>query len=109
MLSGIGPSRELKEAGIDILVDLPGVGKNFSDHLGIPLTWISKKRYDIPGYRDLFQMVLNFAANDSPYHEGDLEVLPQLKTMAAALGMDASNRIGGLWDIISRPLQRSKP
>lgn len=31
-LSGIGPSRQLKEAGIQPFVDLPGVGANFQDH-----------------------------------------------------------------------------
>ncbi|EME48921.1 hypothetical protein DOTSEDRAFT_19416 [Dothistroma septosporum NZE10] len=31
-LSGIGPSSMLKEAGIDVVHDLPGVGSNFQDH-----------------------------------------------------------------------------
>lgn len=30
--SGIGPSSVLENAGIDVLVDLPGVGANFQDH-----------------------------------------------------------------------------
>lgn len=30
--SGIGPKAELAEAGVDCLVDLPGVGKNLVDH-----------------------------------------------------------------------------
>ncbi len=33
MLSGIGPAAELKRHGIDVLIDLPGVGKNLQDHL----------------------------------------------------------------------------
>jgi choline dehydrogenase len=108
MLSGIGPRKELEMAGIAVIADLPGVGKNFSDHPDIPFTWRPKKRFDIPGYRDSFQVVLNFSAKDSPYHEGDLEILPQLKTLAEAMGMDTGNRISGLWDIISRPLQTLK-
>ena len=32
MLSGIGPAGELKKHGIDVLVDLPGVGENLHDH-----------------------------------------------------------------------------
>lgn len=32
MLSGIGDSTELKRVGIDVLVALPGVGKNLQDH-----------------------------------------------------------------------------
>jgi len=33
MLSGIGPKGELKRRGIDVRLDLPGVGKNLQDHL----------------------------------------------------------------------------
>lgn len=31
--SGIGPAAELREAGIDVLHDLPGIGENLMDHL----------------------------------------------------------------------------
>lgn len=37
-LSGIGPSAALEDIGIDVKVDLPGVGSNFQDHSYIP--WI---------------------------------------------------------------------
>jgi choline dehydrogenase len=33
MLSGIGPKVELERHGIDVVLDLPGVGKNLQDHL----------------------------------------------------------------------------
>ncbi|TYO65668.1 FAD-dependent oxidoreductase [Bradyrhizobium hipponense] len=32
-LSGIGPASHLREHGIDVVVDLPGVGENYQDHL----------------------------------------------------------------------------
>jgi choline dehydrogenase-like flavoprotein len=32
MLSGIGPAEHLREVGVDVLVDLPGVGENLQDH-----------------------------------------------------------------------------
>ncbi len=32
MLSGIGPAAHLREMGIDVLQDLPGVGENLQDH-----------------------------------------------------------------------------
>ncbi|MCL1635331.1 choline dehydrogenase [Luteimonas sp. SX5] len=35
MLSGIGPAAELRENGIDVAVDSPGVGRNLQDHLDI--------------------------------------------------------------------------
>jgi choline dehydrogenase-like flavoprotein len=38
MLSGIGPADELRELGIDVVHDLPGVGKNFQDHMDVYIT-----------------------------------------------------------------------
>ncbi|KAJ4387301.1 hypothetical protein N0V93_007890 [Gnomoniopsis smithogilvyi] len=34
-LSGIGPASLLEAGGIDVVVDLPGVGQNFHDHSGL--------------------------------------------------------------------------
>lgn len=34
-LSGIGPRKLLKEAGIETKIDLPGVGQNFHDHTAV--------------------------------------------------------------------------
>jgi choline dehydrogenase-like flavoprotein len=38
LLSGIGPADELRALGVDVLHDLPGVGKNFQDHMDVYLT-----------------------------------------------------------------------
>ena len=35
MLSGIGPAAHLKEHGIDVVADRPGVGQNLQDHLEV--------------------------------------------------------------------------
>jgi len=37
MLSGIGPAAQLREHGIDVRVDLPGVGQNLQDHHEVPV------------------------------------------------------------------------
>ena len=39
MLSGVGPAAELKQAGVEVLHDLPGVGKNLQDHIDFVLSW----------------------------------------------------------------------
>jgi choline dehydrogenase len=39
MLSGIGPAEHLREHGIDVRVDLPGVGRNLQDHLKIGVVY----------------------------------------------------------------------
>ena len=43
LLSGIGPQAHLTNHGIDVVVDRPGVGENFHDHLQFP------QRYAIDG------------------------------------------------------------
>ncbi len=37
MLSGVGPAAHLKEHGIDVVHDLPGVGENLNDHFGVDI------------------------------------------------------------------------
>lgn len=38
LLSGIGPADELRALGVDVVHDLPGVGKNLQDHMDVYLT-----------------------------------------------------------------------
>lgn len=40
MLSGIGPAAHLKEHGIEVVHDLPGVGRNLQDHLEV---WVQQE------------------------------------------------------------------
>jgi choline dehydrogenase len=61
LLSGVGPADQLREHGIPVLLDLPGVGQNLQDHLDI-CTLVSCKQpisYDhsseiLAGLRYLF-------------------------------------------------------
>ncbi len=39
MLSGLGPAEHLREQGIPVLADLPGVGANLQDHCCVPMSW----------------------------------------------------------------------
>ena len=47
MISGIGPSDHLREHGIDVHVDLPGVGQNLQDHSCVILQYECKKSFPI--------------------------------------------------------------
>ena len=38
LLSGIGPGDELRRIGVDVVHDLPGVGKNLQDHMDVYIT-----------------------------------------------------------------------
>lgn len=54
MLSGIGPAEELRKVGIEPALDLPGVGRNLSEHPHIPVefeatsavTFLNELRFD---------------------------------------------------------------
>ncbi|MBW2377437.1 MAG: GMC family oxidoreductase N-terminal domain-containing protein, partial [Deltaproteobacteria bacterium] len=39
MLSGVGPADHLREHGIEVQLDVPGVGKNLHDHILVPLVF----------------------------------------------------------------------
>ncbi|KAA0094140.1 GMC family oxidoreductase [Mycolicibacterium sp. P1-18] len=63
MLSGVGDAPQLKEHGIEVVNHLPGVGRNFQDHLGFsamwefpqpwPVTWRSEATVYWPSRSDL--------------------------------------------------------
>ncbi|MGH1369569.1 MAG: GMC family oxidoreductase [Maritimibacter sp.] len=44
MLSGIGDADALRAQGIDVVVDLPGVGRNLQDHASVAITAYDKSR-----------------------------------------------------------------
>lgn len=43
LLSGIGPSQQLNEKGVEVVIDRPGVGENLQDHLDIIIQHKLKK------------------------------------------------------------------
>ncbi|MPT48582.1 MAG: glucose-methanol-choline oxidoreductase [Sphingobium sp.] len=63
MLSGIGPAQHLQDKGIDVVLDLPGVGRNLQDHVGTHLVndvTVPTLNSDAQGLRGAWQ-VLQFA------------------------------------------------
>ena len=46
MLSGIGPSEVLREHGIPVVADVPGVGRDLHDHPNVPLFFLGKTPVD---------------------------------------------------------------
>ena len=57
LLSGIGPASHLREVGVDVVVDLPGVGENLHDHPAAPMVWHTQDTSDLADFNNL----LNFA------------------------------------------------
>lgn len=57
MLSGIGPAAHLREVGVEVVVDLPGVGENLQDHPVVPLMWFTKGTSDIAEFATASRLV----------------------------------------------------
>ena len=57
MLSGIGPATHLRELGVDVAVDLAGVGQNLHDHPACPVIWHTKDTTDIAEFLGLPALV----------------------------------------------------
>jgi choline dehydrogenase len=53
MLSGIGPATHLREHGIDVRVDLPGVGANLQDHPVVPMIWHTTGTTDLADFNNV--------------------------------------------------------
>lgn len=45
MLSGIGPAAQLRQHGLPVHVDLPGVGENLIDHPEVPIIGVASARH----------------------------------------------------------------
>jgi choline dehydrogenase len=66
LLSGIGPAARLREHGIDVLVDLPGVGENLHDHPSVPVMWFTRDTTDLHDAETPLQMARWFATRRGP-------------------------------------------
>ena len=91
MLSGVGPSDSLKELGIAIVHDLPGVGQNMKNHPSVSLRYrlLEGKRPAPDAPRN--QVGLRFTAEGSEYRN-DIQVQPTTSYPEAAVAPDI--RIG---------------
>jgi choline dehydrogenase len=47
LLSGVGPADHLRTLGIDVVADLPAVGRNLQDHTMVPLVWSTQNSTDL--------------------------------------------------------------
>jgi choline dehydrogenase len=72
MLSGIGDAKELKAAGVEPTIDLPGVGKNFHNHILTGVIHESPKPVP-PGHQNLSESAL-FVKSDAAESGPDLQI-----------------------------------
>ncbi len=73
MHSGIGPRKQLEALSIDVLVDVPGVGQNLSDHPALSVACLVKDASLIDFDQPLIQTILRYTAPDSD-KRNDLQI-----------------------------------
>ena len=73
-LSGIGPADQLRQLGIPVVQDLPGVGRNLRDHPDVPMSWRTRADFSLNTNQVATGTVtLRFTASGSPF-ENDLVI-----------------------------------
>jgi choline dehydrogenase len=65
MLSGIGPEEQLRQFGIPVVRDLPGVGRNLMNHLSAQITFKVKDGVALATHRDAVHFALHYTAAGS--------------------------------------------
>jgi choline dehydrogenase-like flavoprotein len=75
LLSGIGPAEELREVGVPLVHDLPGVGKNFHDHLDITVIYRCLKPITYDG-QDAFMPSLRHGLQFLLFRTGNVASSP---------------------------------
>jgi choline dehydrogenase len=66
LLSGIGPAAQLREHGIAVVADLPGVGEGLQDHPYVPVSWFTRGTTDLHGAETTANMLRWFAGHRGP-------------------------------------------
>ena len=84
LLSGVGPAARLRAAGIEVLVDAPGVGEGATDHPLVYLPFLPRDGVAAgPGEAPLHGVL--HATSEGAAAPGDLEVLPWLAPFAQVM------------------------
>jgi len=88
MLSGIGPAEQLGAFGIEIVHDLPHVGRNFTDHctVHLPMQVCGDQRMNVdPTKRAMTEVALHYTAPGSAVHSDMMLMQNVVPINAAAL------------------------
>ena len=73
MLSGVGPASHLRDVGLDVALDLPGVGANLHDHPVVDLVY--RPARPIPAARNNHGELLGLFCSEKADAAPDLQVL----------------------------------
>ena len=91
-LSGIGPGNQLRQLGIPVVQDLPGVGRNLRDHPDVPMAWRTREGFPLNVDQVATGTVtLRFTASGSPFKN---DMVIYMGNYAAASPMRGLDHLG---------------
>jgi choline dehydrogenase-like flavoprotein len=104
MLSGIGPAAHLRELGIDVVHDSPGVGQNVKDHPSVHVAFrVKDDGMPLPDDFMTFQTTLNHTS-PSGGEVSDVQITCGAASFNRMLrGVTAAGRSGGIPSYLKRP------
>ncbi|MGW4339731.1 GMC family oxidoreductase [Rhodococcus koreensis] len=105
-LSGIGPGDELRAAGIEVVQDSPGVGKNWGDHPDVYINFKTNRDLEFNPQMMVAQAALNYDSGQDP--AGDIELLLFVVPLGAMMTDSYTGKTSvakGASSIIKRPLR----
>ncbi len=105
MRAGIGPAEELRELGIRVVADLPGVGANLQNHpvlfIGLHLRRQARQSKEL---RTVPTIAVRYSSGLDGCAPSDLYINVQNKTSWSALG----RQIGNIAPTLLRPLSKGR-
>lgn len=107
LLSGIGPAAELRAAGVPVIHDLPGVGRNLQDHQEALVVWETTRPLPPENATEWDLAVLARSDPALPHADVQLHVpLRQYTVHAEALGFATPERCATITPNVARPRSR---
>ena len=95
LLSGVGPGEQLRELGIPVVQDLPGVGRNLRDHPDVPLCWYTKEDYPLDVNQTTSGTVtLRYTAEGSPFVNDMIVYMANYLAARPFRGLDEKDPVG---------------
>jgi 5-(hydroxymethyl)furfural/furfural oxidase len=103
MCNGIGPAAHLREHGIAVQADLPGVGANLSNHSLLFIgCHLKPEARQSPSLRTHSATVLRYSSGVAGCPRTDMYINVQSKTSWSALGTRIANLAPSLWKPLGR-------
>ena len=100
MRAGVGPAAHLREHGLAVLADRPGVGANLQDHPMVALaTYLRPGKRLPPNMRRHIQMGLRYSSQRAGCALGDMFVLPSNRAAWHPLG----RMLGSILVCVNKP------